>query len=86
MESVGYHHPLKTLHRERIVHVPASRTGCDALTETTGPTPDEVLERVQAGETNEATERTSRTISEIVRANVFTRFNGILWVRVYLAV
>ena len=48
------------------------------------PTPDsgltgaEVRERIARGETNAAGERTSRTYGEIVRANVFTRFNAIL--------
>jgi cation-transporting ATPase E len=40
--------------------------------------PDEVLKRRQAGLTNEVAERTSRTIAEIVRANIFTRFNALL--------
>jgi ATPase, P-type (transporting), HAD superfamily, subfamily IC len=38
----------------------------------------EVAERVARGEVNDAGDRTSRTLSEIVRANVFTRFNAIL--------
>jgi len=38
----------------------------------------EVQDRVARGLTNEAGERTSRTYSEIIRANVFTRFNAIL--------
>jgi cation-transporting ATPase E len=38
----------------------------------------EVAERVRAGETNATTEVTSRPLSEIVKANVFTRFNGLL--------
>jgi magnesium-transporting ATPase (P-type)/membrane-associated phospholipid phosphatase len=40
--------------------------------------PDEVLKRVRAHQTNEVAERTSRTIAEIVRANVLTRFNALL--------
>ncbi|MBI4901720.1 MAG: HAD-IC family P-type ATPase, partial [Actinobacteria bacterium] len=59
------------------------------MTETTSPTvlvPDsvtglthtEVEARVRAGETNAVVEVTSRPLSEIVRANVFTRFNGLL--------
>jgi cation-transporting P-type ATPase E len=39
---------------------------------------DEVRDRVARGLTNEATEKTSRTFGEIVRANVLTRFNAIL--------
>ena len=48
---------------------------------STGPrglTGAEVAERVARGEVNDAGERTSRTLLEIVRANVFTRFNAIL--------
>ncbi len=43
-----------------------------------GLTAAEVAERVAAGLTNASTVRTSRTIGEIVRANVFTFFNGLL--------
>jgi cation-transporting ATPase E len=38
----------------------------------------EIAERVARGEVNDDQDRTSRTITEIVRANVFTRFNAIL--------
>lgn len=38
----------------------------------------DVAERVAAGLTNATTVRTSRTVGEIVRANVFTVFNGLL--------
>ena len=44
----------------------------------TGLTAAEVQERVARGQTNDTGERTSRTLGEIVRANVFTRFNAIL--------
>ncbi|MFA5885767.1 MAG: HAD-IC family P-type ATPase, partial [Acidimicrobiia bacterium] len=47
-------------------------------TALTGLTDAEVAERVAQGLTNDAGERTSRTYGEIVRANVFTRFNAIL--------
>ncbi|MER6520680.1 cation-translocating P-type ATPase [Streptomyces sp. NPDC001553] len=43
----------------------------------------EVAERVARGEVNDVPVRSSRSTSEIVRANVFTRFNaiiGVLWV------
>jgi cation-transporting ATPase E len=40
----------------------------------------EVAERVAAGRTNDVPDPTSRTTGEIVRANVFTRFNAILGV------
>ncbi|MFI6880451.1 HAD-IC family P-type ATPase [Streptomyces sp. NPDC050400] len=48
----------------------------------TGLTGAEVAERVSRGEVNDVPVRSSRSLTEIVRANVFTRFNaiiGILW-------
>ncbi|WP_369213909.1 HAD-IC family P-type ATPase [Streptomyces flavofungini] len=48
-----------------------------------GLTSAEVAERVERGEVNDVPVRSSRSLSEIVRANVFTRFNaiiGVLWV------
>jgi cation-transporting ATPase E len=47
-------------------------------TPPTGLTADQVAERVARGLVNDSGERTSRTLVEIVRANVFTRFNAIL--------
>ena len=44
----------------------------------TGLTAAGVAERVAAGRTNATSLRTSRTVGEIVRANVFTVFNGVL--------
>lgn len=44
----------------------------------TGLTQSEVAERVARGEVNELGEGTSRSLGEIVRANVLTRFNAIL--------
>ncbi|MET9503961.1 HAD-IC family P-type ATPase [Streptomyces sp. NPDC006622] len=49
----------------------------------TGLTTAEVAERVARGEVNDIPVRSSRSVGEIVRANVFTRFNaiiGVLWV------
>jgi cation-transporting ATPase E len=43
-----------------------------------GLTSTDVEERVAQGLVNDAGERTSRTFGEIVKANVFTRFNAIL--------
>src|SRR5439155_16584023 len=43
-----------------------------------GRTAEEVAQRVDAGKVNAADERTSRTVTEILRANVLTRFNAIL--------
>ncbi|MEU7647366.1 HAD-IC family P-type ATPase [Streptomyces huasconensis] len=43
----------------------------------------EVAERVARGEVNDVPVRSSRSLSEIIRGNVFTRFNaiiGVLWV------
>ena len=49
-------------------------------TASTGLTAAEVKERAARGEVNDSGERTSRTLTEIIRANVFTRFNAILGV------
>jgi cation-transporting P-type ATPase E len=49
-----------------------------STTGTAGLSDAEVAERVARGEVNVSAERTSRTSGEIVRANVFTRFNAIL--------
>ncbi|MFJ4825440.1 HAD-IC family P-type ATPase [Streptomyces bacillaris] len=49
----------------------------------TGLSTAEVAERVARGEVNDVPVRSSRSLTEIVRANVFTRFNliiGVLWV------
>ncbi|MEV0640242.1 cation-translocating P-type ATPase [Streptomyces sp. NPDC050619] len=49
----------------------------------TGLTAAEVAERVARGQVNDVPVRSSRSTAEIVRANVFTRFNaiiGVLWV------
>jgi cation-transporting ATPase E len=47
---------------------------------TTGLTAADVRDRIERGLVNETGERTSRTYGEIIRANVFTRFNAILGV------
>src|SRR5713101_361144 len=49
-----------------------------SITPPTGLTAAEVQERIARGFVNHTGERTSRTIGEIVRANVLTRFNAIL--------
>ncbi|MFK0151308.1 HAD-IC family P-type ATPase [Streptomyces sp. NPDC090493] len=49
---------------------------------TTGLTSAEVAQRIARGEVNDVPVRSSRSFGEIVRANVFTRFNaiiGVLW-------
>src|SRR5258705_743627 len=43
-----------------------------------GLTTDEVLARVKAGQTNDAHEQTSRSLKDILRANILTRFNALL--------
>ncbi|MGW3989705.1 HAD-IC family P-type ATPase [Streptomyces sp. NPDC004830] len=48
----------------------------------TGLTGAQVAERVRRGQVNDVPVRSSRSVAEIVRANVFTRFNaiiGVLW-------
>ncbi|MCU1459651.1 MAG: ATPase, P-type (transporting), superfamily, subfamily [Actinomycetia bacterium] len=62
---------------------PGLPTAPAADTFVTGPdglSTAEVAQRVARGQTNEADDRTSRTVVQIVRANVFTRFNAILGV------
>ncbi|MFI2368284.1 HAD-IC family P-type ATPase [Streptomyces sp. NPDC018833] len=52
-------------------------------TPATGLTAGQVAERVARGEVNDVPVRSSRSAVDIVRANVFTRFNaiiGVLWV------
>lgn len=45
----------------------------------TGLTSDEVAERVASGQVNAVNTSTSRSVADIVRANVFTLFNGIIF-------
>ena len=49
------------------------------VTSADGLSAAQVAERVAAGRTNAADVRTSRTIGQIVRANVITPFNGLLF-------
>ena len=56
----------------------ASTPATRAETGPSGLTRAEVAERTAAGLVNDGGARTSRTLAEIVRANVFTRFNAIL--------
>ena len=55
-----------------------SRTVVPPRTRPDGLTSDEVARRIAAGRTNATSVRTSRSIAEIVRTNVFTVFNGLL--------
>ena len=50
------------------------------MTTTAGLSDAEVAQRVAEGKTNDVPTRAARTVSEIVRANVFTRINAILGV------
>jgi cation-transporting ATPase E len=57
------------------------RPGTDVTaTRAQGLTADEVAERIARGEVNDVPVRSSRSIGEIVRANVLTRFNAIIGV------
>ncbi|OWL91773.1 hypothetical protein B7435_33810, partial [Mycolicibacterium peregrinum] len=47
---------------------------------TAGLTDAEVAQRVAEGKSNDIPERVTRTVGQIVRANVFTRINAILGV------
>src|SRR3954454_1902828 len=49
-------------------------TGLDGLTEA------QVAQRIEAGQCNDVPRAPTRTIDQIIRANVFTRFNAILGV------
>jgi len=51
-----------------------------------GLTAAQVAERVAGGQVNEADGRTSRTVGEILGANVFTRFNALLTVLVAVTI
>ncbi|OIK04004.1 HAD-IC family P-type ATPase [Streptomyces monashensis] len=53
------------------------------MTRSAGLTGAEVADRVRRGQVNDVPVRSSRSLGEIARANVFTRFNaiiGVLWV------
>jgi cation-transporting ATPase E len=56
------------------------RAGIATPADTGGLTTEQVTARVLAGQTNDVPARASRTVGEIVRANVFTRFNAIIGV------
>ena len=56
----------------------AGPAGPRAEPELSGLSSAEVAERVAAGQVNDVPVRCSRSLAEIVRANVFTRFNAII--------
>ncbi|MGY1699821.1 HAD-IC family P-type ATPase [Geodermatophilus sp. SYSU D00766] len=67
---------------------PPARGAGASPTAAGGLTSAQVAERVAAGRVNAVTTRTSRTVGQIVRANVLTFFNGllaVLWVTMVLA-
>lgn len=71
----------------RDLPVSAAHAASPAVAPATGLTAAEVAERVARGEVNDVPVRSSRSTAEIVRANVFTRFNaliGVLWAIVLL--
>lgn len=57
--------------------VPGS-SGADDLDKLPGLTREEVAERVAAGQVNLVEDQVGRTVGDIVRTNVFTRFNALL--------
>lgn len=56
----------------------AAGSGAMAPTRPTGLSADEVAARIARNQTNVSGERTSRTVGEILRANILTRFNILL--------
>src|SRR3984893_8192830 len=57
---------------------PAARNLAIVATPPSGLDADDVAKRVALGQTNISGERTSRTVGDILRANIVTRFNIIL--------
>ena len=62
----------------------ASTASAMPIVAETGLTAAEVTARVEAGETNRVKTSTSRSVKDIVRANVFTLFNGIIFAAMVL--
>src|SRR5919112_4804696 len=61
---------------------PESARPATVTSRETGLTSAQVAERVERGQVNDVPVRSSRSTVDIVRANVFTRFNaiiGVLW-------
>jgi cation-transporting P-type ATPase E len=61
-----------------IPHIGRGPARAESKPDLAGLTDAEVLERVRTGRTNDVPQTTSRTLSQIVRANVFTPFNALL--------
>jgi len=61
-----------------VPHLDRGRARPKSEPDLAGLTDDEVLERVRRGQTNDVPQTSSRTMWQIVRANVFTPFNALL--------
>ena len=61
-----------------VPHLGRGHSRSESESDLAGLTDAEVLERVRRGQTNDVPETTSRTLWQIVRANVFTPFNALL--------
>jgi len=61
-----------------VPHLGRGRTRSESESDIAGLTDAEVLERVRRGQANDVPQTTSRTLSRIVRTNVFTPFNALL--------
>lgn len=72
--------PAGTAAHTAHVPAPAPSASPPAPGRLQGLTPAEVAARIAAGEVNDVPVRSSRSTAEIVRANVFTRFNAIIGV------
>jgi cation-transporting ATPase E len=63
-----------------VPHLGRGRARSKSESDLAGLTDAEVLERVRRGQTNDVPQTTSRTLSQIVRTNIFTPFNALLGV------
>src|SRR4029453_14192767 len=61
-----------------VPHLDRRRTRSESESVLSGLTDAEVLERTRRGQTNDVPQTTSRPLSQIIRANVFTPFNALL--------
>ena len=61
-----------------VPHLDRGRARPKSESDLAGLTDDEVVERARRGQTNDVPQTSSRTLWQIVRANVFTPFNALL--------
>jgi magnesium-transporting ATPase (P-type) len=61
-----------------VPHLGRGRTRSESESDLAGLTDAEVLKRVRRGQANDVPQTTSRTLSQIVRTNVFTPFTALL--------